>query len=417
MLLRGRRLKMHQQLDPLAADAPVPVPVLHISGRSDHGGGPEHILHVIRGGSPDYRHSIACPANGLYWQRYADCLGEDRLCPIPHRTFSFAALARLRRYARRHGIRLIHSHGSCAGAYSRLLGPSLGIPVLHSFHGVPVTRSLKHSFYGLCESALARLTHCGIAVSAGEADLVHQRWRRYRGKLAVVPNGIDLDARQPAWSPWPRPGEPLRIVSFTRRIRQKNPELLIVIAARLRLMQVPFGIDAYGEGLDHPALAQEAQQHGLDGLLRFHAPTDAPGAVLAGAHIYLSTSRWEGMPLAVLEAWRAGLVVVASDVVGNRDLVRDGRTGRLFPNGDAGAAATIIEALHGDRADAEQLRARAQRSARLGHAHTLMAMRLEWLYRHLVEGCHETTPLTPIPLPRPAAAADSQGALQAIRVA
>jgi hypothetical protein len=93
MLLCGKKSKMRQQMDGDAPDTAEIVPVLHISGRSDHGGGPEHILQVIRGGSPDYRHNIACPANGIYWQRYAECLGADRLCRIPHRAFSIASAA------------------------------------------------------------------------------------------------------------------------------------------------------------------------------------------------------------------------------------------------------------------------------------------------------------------------------------
>ena len=372
---------MHRPCPP----TPTPCPsVLHISGRSDHGGGPEHILQVINA-SLGVRHHIACPDDGVYWRRYRDHLGPDRLCPLPHRSVSLRSFLRLRSFATANTIAVIHSHGTCAGAYGRILGFSLGVPVIHSFHGVPVTNSLKHSLYGLAERVLGRMTHCGVAVSAGEADLVHQRWQHYRGKLAVVPNGIDLGGARPEWTPWPAKG-PLRIVSFTRRNHQKHPELLVEIARVLSLQNLDFRIDAYGEGLARSDLGTAAFRRGVAQRLHFHPPTDAPAAVLAGAHIYLSTSRWEGMPLAVLEAWRSGLVVVASDVVGNRDLVRDGRSGRLFPAGDGRAAARIIRDLANDAVAADQLRHRAARLAQIGHCRNLMALRLEWLYHHLAEG-------------------------------
>jgi glycosyltransferase involved in cell wall biosynthesis len=102
---------------------------------------------------------------------------------------------------------------------------------------------------------------------------------------------------------------------------------------------------------------------------------------MEGAHFYLSTSRWEGMPLAVLEAWRSGLVVVASDVIGNRDLVRDGISGRLFHADDGRAAARIIRSLLGDPDQAAYLRDRGQRRALRAHDRMLMGMRLAWIYR------------------------------------
>ncbi len=52
---------------------------------------------------------------------------------------------------------------------------------------------------------------------------------------------------------------------------------------------------------------------------------------LRSAHFYLSTSRWEGLPISVLEASSNGLPVIATDVVGNRDAVENGKTGILFP--------------------------------------------------------------------------------------
>lgn len=360
--------------------------VLHISGRSDHGGGPEHVLQVLAAALPSTEHFVACPTDGIYWGRYLDQLGERRLCPLPHRSLSVRSFLRLRAFAVAAGIRVIHSHGTCAGAYGRILGLSLGLPVVHSFHGVPVTRSLKHGLYNLAERLLGRITQCAVAVSAGEADLVHRRWRHYRGKLAVIPNGIDLGGVQPAWAPWPISGA-IRIVSFTRRNHQKHPELLVEIARILQLQGVDAHIDAYGEGLLQADLAATTNRRGVADRLRFHAPTDTPANVLAQAHVYLSTSRWEGMPLAVLEAWRAGLVVVASDVVGNRDLVRDGRTGCLFPAADGRAAARLIRDLVRDPVTANRLRHRAARLARVGHCRNLMALRLEWLYRHMSEGC------------------------------
>lgn len=48
-------------------------------------------------------------------------------------------------------------------------------------------------------------------------------------------------------------------------------------------------------------------------------------------NVYLTVARYEGLPLAVIEAMSLGKAIVASDVVGNRDCVEDGYNGRLLP--------------------------------------------------------------------------------------
>lgn len=378
---------------PHAASEPDLRRVLHISGRSDHGGGPEHVLQVVSADLRAVTHHVACPDSGLYWERFRQRVGGERMSVIPHRRLSPAALWQLRTFILRRRIQVIHSHGMSGGIYGRCLGLLTGLPVIHSFHGVPVTPGLKHRFYQHAEQILARFTQVAVAVSAGEADLVHKRWRCYRGRLAVVPNGIDLGAACPGWSPWPT-SEELRVVSFSRRNSQKHPELLIEVARCLHLLGIRYRIDAFGEGLDHPSLTDEARRRGIGEHLHFRPPTDAPSQAIAGAHIYLSTSRWEGMPLAILEAWRAGLVVVASDVVGNRDLVADGETGLLYPAGSGRQAARLIRTLAGDPVTADQLRHRAAARASLSYGRDLMAMRLEWLYHRMCHNAQRTKPIT-----------------------
>ena len=57
---------------------------------------------------------------------------------------------------------------------------------------------------------------------------------------------------------------------------------------------------------------------------------------------YLSTARYEGMPYAPLEALRAGVPVIATDVTGNREIALPGRSGLLFPAGDGAAGARLL---------------------------------------------------------------------------
>ena len=74
---------------------------------------------------------------------------------------------------------------------------------------------------------------------------------------------------------------------------------------------------------------------------------DVPAA-LAAMDLFVLPSLWEGMPLTVLEAMRAGVAVVASDADGTAEVVRDGETGRLVPKGNGPALTAAIRDLLGD---------------------------------------------------------------------
>src|SRR5262249_2513180 len=80
-----------------------------------------------------------------------------------------------------------------------------------------------------------------------------------------------------------------------------------------------------------------------------------PERFLQVMNVFALTSRSEGMPLAVLEAWAAGVPVVASRVGGLPELIADGQTGLLFPPGDENALARALLAILGNPSLAQRL--------------------------------------------------------------
>ena len=67
--------------------------------------------------------------------------------------------------------------------------------------------------------------------------------------------------------------------------------------------------------------------------------------VLEGAHVFVLPTNWEGLPRSIIEAMRAGLPVVATDVGGVSELVSDGDTGYLVPRQDPKALSLCLRLL------------------------------------------------------------------------
>ena len=358
--------------------------ILEVTGRSDHGGGPEHVLQLVRGLRSRDAIWIACPRHGIYWSRFAAEVGEERLFAIAHRRIDPMTVTRMVDFVLEQGIQVVHSHGVAGGILARLVAARAGIPCVHTFHGVPPSGTWKRLLYRWLEPQLVRSTALAIAVSQSEAAEVLAAYPWYHGRLVISENAVSPtdDAEQAT-------PDPKRLVMFARNNRQKHPELAIpILKALAQCGWHGQQMDMYGEGLLQAPWYRAAQAAGLP--LTCHAPTDQPAAILARAGVYLSTARWEGMPLALLEAFRTGLPVVASDAPGNRDVVTHEVTGLLYPEGDAVAAARCLVRLQEDPALMQRLvtRARQECSERFGRP--AMIERVRACYQRVVRGASES---------------------------
>ncbi|KWR90166.1 glycosyl transferase [Cupriavidus sp. IDO] len=231
---------------------------------------------------------------------------------------------------------LIHAHSAKAGALGRIAGFLLGIPVIYTVHGFafkPEAPARQRVAARIAEWLLAPLTARMICVAEAEKHLARTLPIRAR-HIAVIPNGIaDTNARA-------RPEAPVqRIVMVARLAAPKRPDLVIRAFAQASLPACELVIT--GDGPRRSAMQQLADQV-APGRVRFTGGIgDVPNLLLT-AQIFVLTSDHEGFPLSVLEAMRAGLPVIASDLPGIREQLDNGRCGVLLERNDE---ATLAEAL------------------------------------------------------------------------
>jgi glycosyltransferase involved in cell wall biosynthesis len=252
---------------------------------------------------------------------------------------------------------VVHTHSSKAGALGRWASLRTGIgrrvhtPHAFAFRFAALFSPARRRLYRAIETYLGRRTDRVIAVSAEEGETIRASGVCDPERVRVVPNGIDprpyggataaTRARVRAALGVPD-GAPLAlVVGLLYEAKGQDLALRAMAAPGLEQLVVAFAGDGEGRA-EYEALARELA---LGRRARFLGWRDDVPDLLAAADLLLLPSRWEGMPYAVLEAFAAGLPVVAARVDGTRALVVDGCTGFTAPVDDARALAAATARL------------------------------------------------------------------------
>ncbi|HTZ76743.1 MAG TPA: glycosyltransferase [Stellaceae bacterium] len=173
--------------------------------------------------------------------------------------------------------------------------------------------------------------------------LVHKGWSKRR--VHYIPNFVpSMSAAAARRSSFDTPDDTVLALALGRLHPNKGFDLLLDALALTR------GIHLWiaGDGPLKEELERQARGLRIADRVRFLGWRDDTAMLLAASDMLVSSSKHEPLGNVVLEAWAAGVPVVATASVGPRALIRDGETGLLVPLGDAAALATAMTRLAED---------------------------------------------------------------------
>ncbi|MEI8395343.1 MAG: glycosyltransferase [Rhodospirillaceae bacterium] len=268
---------------------------------------------------------------------------------------------------------VIHAHSSKAGALVRLAFPTGRVPVVYSPRGYSFLQKDKGvvgcTAFWTMERLLGWLPHVTVGCGLGEYSLA----RGVSRQAVLIPNMID-PADFPDPGPLrPDPDGPLRIAMAGGIRPQKNFPLFCRIAGAF--VGTPLRFLWIGGGEVPSDLSVPANVE-ITGWL----PRAEGLRVMAGCHLYMQTSLWEGLPIALLEGMALGLATLAMPAVGNTELVIEGQNGFLCP--DVTSFIARLYELDKDRAALAALGASGRALVERHHTAERIAHRWLSLYRH-----------------------------------
>lgn len=335
-----------------AADSDKRTRILVVITRANVGGAQKHLLWLLAALRTRFSFRVIVGETGFLTERLDEIaipwehLHALRRRPSP--TGDLGAMLSLRRAMRRHAPDIVHLHSFKAALLGRLAAVGLRTRVVVTAHGWsftdgnPPARKLIGRWI---EKALGPLTDRLVVVCRRDRDEALRHRLVDERRIRLIRNGAPED--EPRREAGVDRRNQVRLVCVGRLCPQKNQAALVDLVDTL-----PTDVELclIGDGPDHDAILRLVEKRGLGRRVRLDTDNLEPGPQLRRADIYVSCSRWEGLPLSVIEALRAGLPVVATDVGGMNELVETGVNGFVHPLGDREAIRASVARLVADPA-------------------------------------------------------------------
>jgi len=303
---------------------------------------------------------------------------------------SVAWIGRLRQLVRTHDIGIVHTHMPVPAvaarlAFAHLVGNGRGPAIVHTEHNLwgryrPATRWANRATY--------RRNDAVIAVSDGVAASIKSRVpvdvvlhgvessdvRRDPGARSAARAALGLGADEP-------------VIGTVGNLTAKKDHETLLRAIALARKEVPtIRLVLIGSGpLDAETRRHTAALGLADSVIMAGSRDDVPD-LLPGFDVFALSSRFEGLPIALLEAMATGLACVATTVGGIPEVVNDGHQGVLVAPGDPVALAAALVALLADPCRREELGRNA--ATRAGQFDLTAAVRrIEQVYDEALRRC------------------------------
>jgi glycosyltransferase involved in cell wall biosynthesis len=363
------------------------VRVLHVI-HGEHYAGAERVQDLLVGQLPlfGFDAGLACVKPGRFLEVFESRGASLYEVPMAGR-IDLRAAAGLAAIVRRQGYRLLHTHTPRTAMVGAIASAMTGVPMVHHVHS-PASRDSTHVLRNRVNALVERASLCRasalIAVSQSLGRQVQHLARPDR-LIAVVPNGVPRRlVRRPR-----RPEEAAWTLGTVALFRpRKGIEVLLESLAQLRAQGIAVRLRAVG-GFEtaqyHRQVMVHAAQLGVSDAVEWIGFTRNVDAELCRMDLLVLPSLFgEGLPMVVLEAMAAGVPVVATEVEGIPEAVRDGVEGLLAAPGDAASLSHAVGRIVRGEVPWTRLHAAAlQRHAQL-YSDDTMAAGVAEVYRQVL---------------------------------
>ncbi|MFX0167832.1 MAG: N-acetyl-alpha-D-glucosaminyl L-malate synthase BshA [Candidatus Hodarchaeota archaeon] len=298
--------------------------------------------------------------------------------------YTVALASRMAQIAQKHQLDLLHTHYAIPHALSAYVAHQMtGIPYIVTLHGSDVHTLGADPAY---QPATRFAVEAGNAVTCVTKHICQtaEQTLGIRCKIEPITNFTDPDLFKPNACEFPVVNGKRQLIHVSNFRPVKRVSDLVTAFAQIADEVPDVELLLLGDGPERPGVDRLIRKFELNNRIRCPGFKRDVYQYLRCASAFALSSELEGAPLSLLEAMSCGLPVVATEVGGIPEIVKDGENGLLVPFGDIDALAEKMYVLLTDRILASQLGAQARKTILENHTAEKVVPQYEAIYEGVI---------------------------------
>ena len=288
-------------------------------------------------------------------------------------------------YCKENQIKIIHAHLPWAGIVARMVGKQTKIPVLYTEHN----NFDKYHFLTRILSAVTYKFQTKVLAVSEDAKNALER-RNLFHDIVYVPNGVNTTyfskennfAKQEEVEMFIGADKVIGTVAVFRK--QKRLDVFIEVAHLAQQKQLPFKFLMVGDGTEMPFMKALIEKYQLKNVF-LAGIQETPADYMNYMDVFLITSDFEGLPVALLESMSMGIVPVCTNVGGIPNVVKDNQNGVLLRSQEPVEILSQLEdKVLGEITNFEKLKQEARKTIIDGYSIQRMVNQLESIYNEVL---------------------------------
>ncbi|MFI8687964.1 glycosyltransferase family 4 protein [Rossellomorea sp. NPDC077527] len=256
------------------------------------------------------------------------------------------ALNELCKWLKRLKPDILATHSSKAGMLGRMAGKICRVPTVFTAHGWAFSEGVperKRRVYTILERYAGKISNGIITVSDYDHQLALKHRIIHESKMQTIHNSVPDVPENLRRNPL---GSIPKLIMVARFASPKDHRFLLMALESMR--ELSWELDLVGDGPLMKDIKDMVARSSIAHRVHFLGNRRNIPELLADSHLFVLISRHEGLPISVIEAMRAGLPIVASDVGGLRELIEEGKNGFLIPRNDTNTFIQKVKTLIAD---------------------------------------------------------------------
>ncbi|OIN93770.1 hypothetical protein CO015_02795 [candidate division WWE3 bacterium CG_4_8_14_3_um_filter_42_11] len=319
-----------------------------------------HLLVIYnKNGDPNFFDSLNIPILKIYRRP---------------KTLGIGLLIKTVLFIRKINPTIVHTHLFGGDTWGRIAAILAKVPVIITTEH---STNLKETrLQRVIKKILSQKTKRITAISQSVKEFSVKMDSIFQDRLRVIPNGVDTQF----YSPSKRKLFPRYIISIGRLVEEKGFDVLIGAFEKAQTRHSEIKLYIVGEGPSDQNLKQLVKDRNLSQSVSFLGYRDEVKKLLGGAEIYVQTSKVEGLGISILEAMATGLPVIATQVGGIPEVIRNQYNGILIEPNNTEDLSQAINMLLENRPFAQRIGRTARKTVVEKYSLKTMVSRYEKLY-------------------------------------